>query len=151
MPWKFALFWLLLITAFLYARWRGGLPERQAALSLLTAALLTIAYRSNVSARYASIDPGVVIIDVTLLATLFTIAAQADRGWPIPLAALQAITVLGHFCKLVNPELWRLGYALMTTAPAYPGLVVLLIGTYRHQRREQLAVAGGCWNVSSNR
>lgn len=144
MQWKLAIFWLLLITACLCARWRGGLPEKQAALSLLVAALLTIAYRSNAAVRYSSLDIGVVLIDVGLLSALAIIAVRADRGWPIPLAALQAITVLGHFCKLVNPDLWRLGYALITTAPAYPGLVILLVGIYRHRHREQRAAAGAC-------
>lgn len=140
MTWELLSFWLLLVVACVYAQRRGGLPERVVAAQLLTAAVLTVLCRAGVSIRYSSIDLGVVLIDALLLIGLITVAVSVDRAWPIPLTSLQAIAVLGHFCKLVNPELWRLGYALMTTAPAYPAVILLIVGTYRHDQRARPVV-----------
>lgn len=140
MTWELSSFWLLLVVACVYAQRRGGLPERVVAAQLLTAAVLTVLCRAGVSIRYSSIDLGVVMIDAFLLIGLIAVTVSVDRAWPIPLTSLQAIAVLGHFCKLVNPELWRLGYALMTTAPAYPAVILLIVGTYRHDRRARPVV-----------
>lgn len=142
MTWELVSFWFLLVVACVYAQRRGGKPERLIATLLVVASVLTVVCRANVSIRYSSIDLGVVLIDAILLVGLSIVAVRADRVWPIPLASLQSIVVLGHFCKLVNPELWRLGYALMTTAPAYPAVMLLIVGIYRHDRRTLRAVLG---------
>ncbi len=128
-------FWLPLLAACLYAVRRGGAPERAAGWMLLTASFATLVVRTEFSHRYRSIQGSVVLIDVILLAALVALALKADRRWPILLAALHGVTVLGHLGKFLNPHLWRLGYAVMIAVPTLPGLVVLAAGTWRHQSR----------------
>ncbi|QXT34856.1 hypothetical protein KV697_13835 [Sphingomonas sanguinis] len=128
-------FWVPLLLTCLYAIRRGGGPERAAGWMLLAAAIATVAVRSDFKVRYALVQASVAAIDVALLVGLLLLAAKADRRWPMLLAALHAVTVLGHVGKLLNPELLRLGYAVMIALPTLPGLAVLAIGTRRHRSR----------------
>ncbi|EZP49959.1 hypothetical protein [Sphingomonas sp. RIT328] len=128
-------FWLPLLATLLYAARRGGPPERAAGGMLLAAAVGTLVVRTDFAHRYSSVQGSVVLIDVLLLVGLVALALKADRRWPILLAALHGMTVLGHVGKALNPNLLRLGYAVMISMPALPGLAVLAVGTWRHQLR----------------
>ncbi len=67
-------------------------------------------------------------VDAALICGLVVVAVRSGRWWSIALAVLQGITLLGHLGKFLDPGLWRLGYAIMITGPAFPGLIILLIG-----------------------
>lgn len=97
--------------------------------------------------RFASVEIGVMIVDITLLAGLLLLMAKANRWWPILLTALQMMTVLGHLGKWLNPQIMQLAYAIMLFVPAYPGILVLAIGTYRHRRRLQWNGADASWSA----
>ena len=130
-----ACFWLLLpLLVFFSYRW-GGRPERQAAIAYLSAAVLTVLLRSAPEIKYAAVELKVVIVDVFLLGALITISLKSNRWWPLCSSALQAITVAAHLAKGLNPELWRLGYALMLGASSYPSLIVLMIGILANRAR----------------
>lgn len=128
-------FWLPLLIVCLYAIRRGGAPERVVGWMLLVAAGATIAVRTGFTHRYSSVQAPVVVVDVLLLVGLLSVALRADRRWPILLTALHCITLLGHLGKMLNPDLLRLGYAVMIALPTLPGLAVLAIGTRRHRLR----------------
>ena len=135
MPWWTITFWTMLGTAASYAFKRGGGAERAAAAMLVLAAVGTVLVRSTVATRYSNVESGVVAVDVVLLVGLVVVAVRSGRAWSVALAVLQSVTLLGHLGKRLDPDLWRLGYAMMITGPAYPGLVALAIGTFRHRRR----------------
>jgi hypothetical protein len=63
------------------------------------------------------------------------VALFADRLWPLIVAGLQADAVIIHVCKLIQPDMLPLGYAIGLSIWSYPILVVLAIGTARHRRR----------------
>lgn len=128
-------FWLPLAFACLYAIRRGGSPERCVGWMLLAAAFGTLAVRTTFAQRYSSVQIPVVVVDMLLLFGLTAVALKADRRWPILLTALHCVTLLGHLGKLLNPDLMRLGYAVMIALPTLPGLAVLVIGTRRHRIR----------------
>lgn len=135
MTWFAASFWVILIATCACALVRGGWAERRVAALLPAAAVLTALVRGPWVSRYSTLELRVALVDVALLAALVVVAMRAGRVWPIALCALQAVTVLGHLGKLLDPDLWRLGYALMIMAPAYPGLLLLAGGTWRHAAR----------------
>lgn len=128
-------FWLPLVLVCGYALVRGGAPERLAAAMLVGAGLLTLAVERQAAVRFSSVELGVMAVDLALLVGLFALSMQANRWWPLLLAAFQLMTLLGHLGKWLNPDLMRLGYAIMLFAPAYPLIAVLAAGTHRHQRR----------------
>lgn len=137
MPWWTLTFWTMLVAVAAYASARGGGVERSAAAMLLGAAIATVLVRSDAALRYSSIETGVLTVDALLLVGLIAVAVHSGRWWSIALATLQAVTLLGHLGKRLDPDLWRLGYAIMITAPAYPGLIALAIGTWQHRRAER--------------
>lgn len=139
-------FWLPLLLVCIYAMRKGGGPERTVAAMLLAAALATLAVRSDFAERYHSVSSAVLIIDIILFGGLTIVATKANRQWPIILASLQGVTLLGHLGKALNPELWRLGYAVMIAAPVLPGIVVLALGTWRHRRRLAKNGVDASWN-----
>lgn len=142
-----ARFWLPLALACVYAIRRGGAPEKTAAGMLATAGLATIAVEHNLPTRFASVEIGVMIVDMALLAGLLVLMTEANRWWPILLTALQMMTVLGHLGKWLNPQIMQLAYAIMLFVPAYPGILVLAVGTYRHRRRLRQNGADASWSV----
>ncbi|WP_294235181.1 hypothetical protein [uncultured Sphingomonas sp.] len=128
MPWWTITFWTILLLVCV-AAWRlGGRHEREAASLLLLAAISTVLVRSSAAGRYSSVEVGVLAVDAALICGLVVVAVRSGRWWSIALAVLQGITLLGHLGKFLDPGLWRLGYAIMITGPAFPGLIILLIG-----------------------
>lgn len=137
----FLVFWtsLVLVAACAW-RW-GGDPERKVAAMYLLAAIATLLVRPAVAIRYREVEVAVFVIDALLLLGLAVVAVRSDRWWPVCAAALQALTVLAHVGKVVNPDLWRYGYQLMAVWAAWPTVGLLAAGVWSHRRRaRRLAV-----------
>lgn len=118
-----------------YALWRGGPPERVVGGSLILAYVATLISYSSLARRFYGVEQGVFATDVVLLVLLIVVAIRADRGWPLVVAALQLDTVGTHVLKQLDPGMIRVTYALLIAVWSYPMLLVLGIGTFRHQAR----------------
>lgn len=129
------LFGGLLAACCLYALWRGGAPERVVGMSLLAATFGTAMGYSALPVRFLQAENMVLVIDILLLSVLVGVALRADRGWPLALAGLQLDTVGAHLVRMQDLGMSRVAYALMLAIWSYPMLVLLAIGTARHQRR----------------
>ncbi len=81
---------------------RGGSPERQGALLIGAAWILT----PLVELRESWFQPqlGILAVDMATLLGLIILAIRYDRYWPICAAAFQAIAVLTHLAFLINPN-----------------------------------------------
>ena len=129
------LFWAILLLACGYALWRGRSDERVVATACLLASLATRFAVSPLQVRYASIESGLLIIDVLLLLVFIWIALRSDRFWPLWVAGLQLTNSFSHLMKLVDFELLPRAYGAAAALWSYPILAVLAIGTWRsHQR-----------------
>jgi len=113
----------------------GGRPERLTALACLVAVALTqlVKYGGD----FVSFQIGVFLVDLGLLLGFAVIALKSDRFWPIPLCALQLITVGGHILRLVSSDQHPLIYETMVTAPFYPIMLLLAWGSVRAWRRRK--------------
>ena len=132
MPTNMVVYTSLLLLCWAYALGRGGAPERLGATILAIASFLTaIAWRGS----FRSVEVGVVLIDILCSLAFIALALRADRFWPLWLAALQVGGTAGHAVKLIDPSIIPRAYAFMLAAWAYPMLVLLVAGTWRHQRR----------------
>lgn len=118
-----------------YALVRGGWPERVGALTLLLGSLLTAAAMSPAAGRFASVEVGVLAVDLIVLAIFVGLALGTDRFWPLWVAALQVIGVLAHLARLADSEMMRNGYAFLLAIWGYPMLVAIALGTRAHHRR----------------
>lgn len=132
---RIVIFDALLASTCGYALLRGGPPERIVSGSLILAYVATLASYSSFASRFYSVEQGVFATDVCLLVLLIGVALRADRGWPLVVAALQLDTVGTHVLKHLDPGIIRVTYALLIAVWSYPMLLVLGVGTFRHQVR----------------
>jgi hypothetical protein len=131
-----------------YALWRGGPPERIGASLFLVATLASAAVQSPEGARFITIDPGVLTVDLALLASLLVLAFLADRFWPLWMSAMQAVAVLSHTAIALNPDVIPWGYWRAAALWSYPMLLLLAFATWSHQQRLKSAGADPSWKRS---
>ena len=111
---------------------RGGRPE-QATAALLTVAAIATTLLPGASVR--SVVWSLFVVDLTLLVGLTAIALSADRFWPMYFSAVQLVTVGLHGVRAYDQTLLPAVYARLGGELAYPTLLILAIGTWRHHRR----------------
>lgn len=141
------LFILLWLGVSVYALWRGGQPERFVALMFLVAAPLSSALYST--GRWHGMQLGIFAVDIVMLILLLAIAFRANRYWPIGIAAMQVLQVIGHLLKLADPQMLTVIYWVSAVVWAYPMLLLLLLGTVRHRNREKRLGPEPSWSSSS--
>ena|ERR1700761_5471466 len=146
---RVAIFYLMLLGSCGYAIWRGGPPERIIGGLLISAALLTLMVGHPT--QYSHVELGVFAIDISLLLALIWVALKADRLWPMVLAALHLDSTAVHILKLFDTELIGVTYAVMIVVWSYPMLLVLAIGTLRHQRRVAQFGEDRAWSLAVDR
>ena len=143
-------YYALLLLCWGYALLRGGAPEKIGATVVLVGSLLTLATVSNQASSYASVETGVLIVDVAAFIAFLVLALRAKRFWPIWITALQLIGTSGHLVKLVDPETIPKAYAFAAIFWSYPMLALLALGTWRHQQRLKRHGADPSWVSSSS-
>ncbi len=130
-----AAFALLLLSAWAYAVWRGGAPERWTAFAFLIAHAATRMIQLTRLEYFQRLEVGILIIDALLLAFLIAVALKANRYWPIWMTALHASTVAVHLAKLMKPSIVPPVYGYGISFLSIPMLLILCWATFRHRRR----------------
>lgn len=154
LPWHvphYILFEILFAACCGYALWKGGAPERVGAAIFIVGVLFTHFSGPTGPLRWTSLELGVLVVDVVVLVAFTLLALYAERFWPIWLTALHAIAVGGHAVKMVDPDLFRWGYAFALAFWSYPMLLVLAGGTWCHRRRLRLYGADPDWSFQLRR
>lgn len=134
-PLNMVVFSALMISSTALALWRGGPPEKIAAIMFTLSAYYTYAMLSASTPSFRSIELGILVVDIILLVALVVLALRADRFWPLWLAALQLVGTAAHGAKFVDPSLADRIYAFLLAVWAYPTVLLLFVGTWRHQKR----------------
>ncbi|HET9336906.1 MAG TPA: hypothetical protein VFO12_10940 [Sphingomicrobium sp.] len=125
----------LLIAVCLYAVWRGGADERIVAITCLAGTAATLLAVSPLHQRYSSIEGGLMLVDLAVLAGFITVALRSKRFWPLWVAGLQLTTSIGHILKGVDQDLLPRAYGAALQFWSYPILIILAVGTYRRHQR----------------
>jgi hypothetical protein len=142
---------ILLVACWAYAMLKGGAPERIGASILLAGSALTFVMVTGPARRFASMEIGILLVDVAALLAFLVLALRAERYWPLWITGLQLIGTAGHVVKLVEPDVIRWAYAFVLAFWAYPMMLLLAVGTWLHQRRLALHGADRSWSTSSAR
>ena len=129
------LFSALLFPICFYALWRGGWDERIVASLCLIGTLATMLAIAPLSVRYESVERGIALVDLAVLAGFVTVALTSQRFWPLWVAGLQLTTALGHGLKALDSDLLPQAYGAALQVWAFPILIILAVGTWRRQRR----------------
>jgi hypothetical protein len=144
-------YFAILLGCCLYTVLRGSAPERIGAAILLLGSILTLVTLSSVATIYRSLEVGVFLVDVATLAAFVVLALRADRLWPLCITAFQLVGTAGHAVKLVDPQVLPYAYAFALRFWGYPMILMLIIGTWNHQRRLARNGVDRSWSTSSGR
>lgn len=146
-----ATYFSLVFVCWLYAMLRGGAPERIGITILAVGSVLTVVAVSGPAIRFGSLEVGIFLVDVAALLTFLFLALYAERLWPLWVAALQAIGTAAHAVKLMDPTVIRWAYAFALAFWSYPMLLIIVLGTWNHQKRLARFGVDRSWSSSSSR
>ena len=137
MPLRIAVFNCVQLAACLYALKHGGAPERWTAWMMAAGAALTATLPSWSSIRFDMTSPTLLLVDLALLGGLCWLAARANRFWPLWVAALQLVAIAVHVVRGLDPTILPAAYNQTVGKVAYPMILLLVLGTFRHSQRER--------------
>jgi hypothetical protein len=147
-----SVYFTLLAACCLYAALRGGTPEVVGGTIIGVGSLLTfVALLSSMADLYGSIEVGVFVVDVVALMAFLALALRAERLWPLCVTALQVVGTAGHAVKLVDPQILPSAYAFALRFWGYPMILLLVLGTWNHQKRLARNGVDKSWSSSSGR
>lgn len=128
-----------------FALIRGGAPERLIALTFLLGAVASILVSIHAKPMPGGFQLGIFCVDVLMLVAIGGVMLKADRYWPIAVAALQFLSVLGHLIKLLDPNVVTVLYWITNAFWAVPQIVILAIATVRHAHRARRPGGDPAW------
>ena len=120
------------IPACVYALLRGGGPERVSSVVIACAIVATTLVPSE---SYDVVVLPLFIIDLLVLVIMGAVAFTADRFWPLGFTAIQLLTVSTHGVRAYDPMMLPSVYARLGGELAYPAILLLVLGTWRHSLR----------------
>jgi len=120
-----------------YAVVRGGAPERLIAVAQFLAGLATpfATHWEPPGTHYGSVEVGVALIDAALFVMVTLVALLSARFWPLPQASMIGCDLLGHLAKHVAPDILPNAYYVIVAIWGFPTVILLMVGTWRHQAR----------------
>lgn len=128
------LYGLLMWTVAFYSFRKGGWEERLVAISMIIATYLS-ALVGSAGSLFQRVESSIAIVDICLLCTLKVVALRSNKFWPLWLAAIQGVTVLGHLAPLIPGMQPSTAYNAVSLW-SYPSWVILAIAVHRHCRRK---------------
>lgn len=133
----FALYTVALLSVCLWAFIKGCGPERAIAATLLAMLVIDQGYHlaTNSQVIYVKVDYAHTAIDLAGAVALVVIALQANRVYPLCMAAVQIISLLSHFARGQIVEMGQLAYGILMQAPSSSLIALLALGTAAHVRR----------------
>lgn len=143
------LFLALLATCCGYSIVFGGGPERTAAGILLAAVAATATVGQLHFRQFSGPEIGILLVDFATFTALMVLAVRADRFWPMAVAACVGVGLMAHASILLAPGIVPSVYATLHAFSAYPTLLILAAGTYRHRKRLKMTGIERSWSTSS--
>lgn len=129
--------------------WRGGQPERFAALIIVGWIASDSVYHLLFGkSDFVRVDPVHVVLDTAELIGIVWLALRANRVWPLFAAAAQVMCVSGHIAVLASANGFNQAYWAITSLPQYIQLFAVLAGAAAHTRRVRLIGPYRSWRYS---
>lgn len=148
---RVAAFILLLLLALGYALRRGGGPERAMAAIAAIMVLADQALHLLIPPHYTGLDVGHLAIDLFGATSTMVLALTAYRFWPMIAAALHILPLLAHLSRYLDIALHPAAYMIMQVASSWLVPPLLVIATWRHQRRIRPSGSEPSWRGSLRR
>ena len=111
----------------------GGKAERWVAVAMLAEFL-------GVNQLQTLTDPEAphyvaLALDVLVLGVLAYVAFATDRHWTLPATALQIISTVDHFCRIIDASIHSWTYVTVSIGAGYGLLACLLVGVLTAGKR----------------
>lgn len=133
-----------------YALLKGGAPERVAALIIVAASIATVTTWAPQHLRYKSVDAGIFLTDLLMMLALVALALKAERFWTLWVAAFQVMQFASHIPEILVPDLLPVTYKVVISIWSYPMLILLAMGTFRHDQRVRAYGSDKSWSDFSS-
>jgi hypothetical protein len=142
---RIILFLAFLAIAVGYAAWKGGGPER--VMAAIAAAMVGLDQLLHlfVPTNFATVDTGHLVIDLFGAASTVALALFAHRFWPMCIAVFHLVPLLAHMSRLFDMALHPAAYLTMQVATSWPVPAILILATWRHQRRLARGINEPSW------
>jgi hypothetical protein len=140
----FLFFEAYFLVTVVYAALRGGAAERVTAALFTLAYILSLAQHAAHMNQFATVNVGLLLVDLALFVALYILSLFTTRFWPLWMCAMQGVDVLGHLVPLTEPGPGY-GYAVMVQFWGYPMQALLIVATWRHRRRLALYGMDPAW------
>lgn len=108
----------------------------------------------SIFGRYAQlmeVDPGLLLIEVIVVATMVAVALRANRMYTLWMAGFQIIALLAHFARELADQISPIAYVIMYVGPSYLQIMTLGSGIWLHHKRVQRHGSYRSWRSSSPR
>jgi len=129
----------------IYAMWKGGGPERAVGWILIAMGVSTTLARLIFPPSFMHLDEVVLSSDFAALVALLLVALRSSRFWPLCVCSLQIVSIVAHLARALDYSIHPKVYWLMAIGPSYPIIILLAVGTWRHQRRLHLLGNDPSW------
>lgn len=128
----------LLLAAAIW-RW-GGAPERwliSIFLATMVVPIYVIDWMAPGPAESGPLAPFVFLLDLAAAMLFVAIALNANRNYPLWIAAFQMVAVVAHLVKAMVDSISPLAFAILVIGPSYCQLLLIFGGFGRHWLRER--------------
>jgi hypothetical protein len=132
---RVAIFILLVIVSSSVAIKRGGLPERLVAMTFLILIVTDAITHIFIKNGTLTITAAHFLMEIATWVFLVGIALRAHRIWTLFVASLQTLTVASYVVPFLELKIDPIVFPIMQVSASYPVLILMIIGTWRHQRR----------------
>lgn len=144
-------YYSFLLVCCAYVAFKGGAPEKIGVSIILIGSILSTAALTSPARRFTSVEVGVVIVDAAAFLALLVLSMRAERFWTLWVTAFQLIATVAHAVKLIESDMIRAVYAIVMGLWTYPVLLIIVFGTWNHQRRLARNGVDKSWSSSSDR
>lgn len=118
----------------------GARPERLIGLCYL------LIFKGSIALRHVLLDSNIVLTDtdwlsagtdLTAAIAFLVIAVNANRNYPLSIAAFQLVSVAAHLAREMLEAMTPIAYAILVIGPTHFITIILAIGLIRHVRRRK--------------
>ena len=142
-------YWMFLTPCAAYIFLKGGPPERAGiSIALLASIVSHLVVTGSRAIRFQQVEAGVFAVDLLTLAAFLILALRADRFWPLWITGIHLVGVATHTAMLVSPAVLPWVYGWIQGFWAYPITIIMIIATWRHQKRLRRFGVDSSWNAS---
>jgi hypothetical protein len=144
-----SIFLLILLSTTIYALVRGGAPERIGALILLAGAVSSVLLARPFAMRFRHIEPGILLCDMLMFASLVCVALRSTRFWPIWVSGLVGSEIFVDLLRAVVPALAPDVYMYAIGLWSWAIQTILFAGVFRHQMRLRRFGSDDPWKIAA--